>query len=411
MSGRPLRFCMVSTFYPPYNFGGDGITVRRLAGLLAERGHQVEVVHCIDSYRLTRTADSPVPGPYDDHPGVVHHGLRSRAGFLSPLVTHQTTSPGLKRGRLRSILGSGRFDVIHFHNISLIGPTALGYGKATTLLTMHDHWLVCPMHVLWRFNREVCPARRCVRCTLHAGRPPQLWRYTGALRRSLRHVDAFIAPSRFTRDQHFARGLPAASRVVQLQNFTPRPAPASADEARPHARPYFLFAGRLERVKGAHVLVRAFTRYHEADLLVAGTGGDAEWLKTMAEGRTHIHFLGRVPFERLEVLMRHAIALVVPSVGYEVLPTAILEAHALGTPVIGHDLGPIPEMLESGSGLTYRDEAELIAALETLRGDSGRRRAMGARAREVYLAEWTPERHLARYLELIHELQAERGVA
>jgi hypothetical protein len=51
MSGS-LRICMVTTFYPPFNFGGDGITVRRLVNTLAERGHHVEVVHCVDAFDL-----------------------------------------------------------------------------------------------------------------------------------------------------------------------------------------------------------------------------------------------------------------------------------------------------------------------------------------------------------------------
>ena len=49
---RPLRFCMITTFYPPYNCGGDGIFVHQLSNELARRGHQVDVIHCIDAYRL-----------------------------------------------------------------------------------------------------------------------------------------------------------------------------------------------------------------------------------------------------------------------------------------------------------------------------------------------------------------------
>jgi len=51
MISRPLRFCMITTFYPPYNFGGDGVFVQRLSNELARRGHSVEVIHCVDSYR------------------------------------------------------------------------------------------------------------------------------------------------------------------------------------------------------------------------------------------------------------------------------------------------------------------------------------------------------------------------
>ena len=407
MSDHPMRFCLVTTFYPPYTFGGDGIAVQRLAVALAERGHHVEVVHCIDAFRLLQSPDMLPVGDYTDHPAIVHHGLRSRAGFLSPLITQQTGRPGLKSRELRRILTGGRFDVVHFHNPSLIGPTALGYARAVTLYTMHEHWLVCPMHVLWRFDREPCPARQCIRCQLQGGRPPQLWRYTGLLEKSLKHVDAFIAPSVFTRDKHREFGLTVAAPIVHIPNFLHPPRPVEGGDPPPHPRPYFLFVGRLERIKGAHSLVDAFSRYRNADLLLAGAGHDAEALRAQAADSPHIHFLGPVPYARLETLMRHAIAVVVPSVGYEVFPTTVLEANAQGTPVIGHRLGPLPEMLDGRGGLTYGDETELIAALESLRANPALRTALGERGRAEYFAEWTPERHMARYLALIATLKLE----
>jgi glycosyltransferase involved in cell wall biosynthesis len=407
VTDRPQRFCLVSTFYPPYNFGGDGIAVRRLAVELAERGHHVEVVHCVDAFRVLQPPDMPSMGDYTDHPAIIHHGLHSRAGFLSPLITQQTARPGLKSRELRRILDGGRFDVVHFHNPSLIGLTAFAYTRATTLFTMHEHWLVCPMHVLWRFNREPCPARQCIRCQLQGGRPPQLWRYTSVLDRGLRHVDAFIAPSLFTREKHREFGLKVTAPIVHIPNFLPPPRPVVGADPPPHPTPYFLFVGRLERIKGAHVLVDAFTRYTKADLLLAGAGHDAVQLRAQAAGSPHIHFLGQMPYARLETLMRHAIAVVVPSVGYEVFPTTVLEANAQGTPVIGHRFGPLPEMLDGRGGLTYGDEAELIAALESLRTDLARRNALGERGRAEYFAEWTPERHMGRYFDLIATLKSE----
>ena len=44
------RFCFLTTFYPPYNFGGDGVAVQRLARALVRRGHHVTVVHDVDAF-------------------------------------------------------------------------------------------------------------------------------------------------------------------------------------------------------------------------------------------------------------------------------------------------------------------------------------------------------------------------
>jgi hypothetical protein len=46
-----LRFCSLTTFYPPFNFGGDGIDVQRTARALAARGHHVTVIHDVDAYQ------------------------------------------------------------------------------------------------------------------------------------------------------------------------------------------------------------------------------------------------------------------------------------------------------------------------------------------------------------------------
>lgn len=405
---RPLRFCMVTTFYPPFNFGGDGITVRRLVNTLAEQGHHVEVAHCVDAFEMLRPEGVPASGPYDDHPSVVHHALRSRAGWVSPLITQQTGSPGLKRRRLQRLLTAGQFDVIHFHNASLIGPTALGYGDAVKLYTTHEHWLVCPTHVLWRYNREPCTEQHCLSCVLHARRPPQLWRSAGLLRRSLRHVDAFIAPSRFTREKHLEFGLKVEAPIVHIPNFLPIPDPPPAADPRPHERSYFLFAGRLEPIKGAHVLVDEFRSYEHADLLVAGLGNEAQKLRHLAGGASNVHFLGGVPYAQLERLIRHAVAVIVPSVGYEVFPTVVLESYAQGTPVIGHRLGPLPEMLDGCGGLSYGTRAELRSALDAIRTDPEYRARLGRMALETYRAKWTPDRHLEAYFSLIADLKESR---
>ena len=139
-----------------------------------------------------------------------------------------------------------------------------------------------------------CDKPECLRCVLHGRRPPQLWRYTGLLRRTSRHVDAFIAPSRFTVAMHAERGF---SRPLEhLPHFIDRvdddwrrPGP------RPHDRPYFLFVGRLESIKGLQTVIPLWADVHEADLLIAGTGTYEGELRAMAGSNPRIKFLGALP--------------------------------------------------------------------------------------------------------------------
>ena len=405
----PLRFCMITTFYPPYNFGGDGIFVHRLSNELARLGHKVDVIHCRDSYRLL--AHRAPAQTYTNHPNVTVHSLRSRFGALSPLVTQQTGSPLLKVDAIRAILSSG-FDVIHYHNISLIGgPKILEYGRAIKLYTMHEYWLVCPMHTLFRFNRAACTHADCLLCSLMYGRPPQWWRYTGLLKRAVRHVDAFMAPSRFCKDAHLRRGLDAP--IIHLPLFvpaatsTPQPADASPEEA--GHLPYFLFVGRLEKLKGLHTLLPVFQRYARARLLIAGTGGDEQNLRRLAEGCNRIEFLGQQTAEQLRILYREATAVVVPSICYETFSLAAIEAFQQQTPVVVRNQGALPELIrESGGGLVYDTNEQLHAALDRLLDRPEERRRLGESGHDAYMRQWTAEAYMARYFGLIDELAARR---
>ena len=407
---RPLRFCHLSIFYPPYSFGGDAMYLYRLVNALAERGHEVDVIHCADSYHVLEPREPT--GNFPNHPNVTVHTLRSGWGRLSPLLSQQTGGTWMKTRRILEIFLGKSFDVIHYHNISLFGPRVLelapDYPDFIKLYTAHEHWLVCPMHVLWKNNERLCEKPDCLHCTLAFHRPPQWWRYTGLLDRCAASVDAFISPSRFTRQMLHDRGF--VREIAHVPYFVPPPANEAEsvlggpEEAPPHPRPFFLFVGRLEKIKGLQNLFPLFRTYPHADLLVAGTGNFEAELRAQARGMNNVVFLGSLEQARLRALYRHAIAVLVPSICYEVFGIIILEAYLQRTPVIVHRLGGLAEVVEeSQGGFSYNTPEELLEAMERLRSDPGLRRAMGGRGFEKYTERWSTEAHLAMYFEQLEE--------
>ena len=395
---------MINTFYPPYSFGGDGIFVHRLSNELGKRGHKVDVIHCIDSYRLGAGHD-PV-ATYDDHRNVTVHGITSPLGFLSPLATQQTGYPLFKSGRIQKILKKG-FDVIHYFNISLFGPKILQYGEGIKLYSMLEYWLVCPTHTLFRFNRAPCIKPHCFACSLVYRRPPQWWRYSGLLENSLKHIDTFIAPSRFTENVH--RRLELRSPIVHLPYFVPSTS-GTKPLAKTPEKPYFLFVGRLEKLKGLQTIIPVFRNYQKAELFIAGAGEYEAELKKLAGGCERIRFLGYVSGTRLENLYRHAVAVIVPSICFDVFPLVPMEALSLQTPVIVRNLGGMPEIVEdSGAGVIYDTTDELVSAMDQLLADSLYRNQLGQRGYQAYKKNWTAEVHMQRYFELIDEIAARRS--
>ena len=91
-----MRFLMVSIFYPPYSFGGDAIYLQRLCQELVRRGHEVDVVHCVDSFRFFGTPPKSFPKTSD---GVTVHRLESSFGKLEPLMAHQLESEAIDQRR------------------------------------------------------------------------------------------------------------------------------------------------------------------------------------------------------------------------------------------------------------------------------------------------------------------------
>lgn len=385
--------------------------VYRLANALAQRGHSVDIIQCIDAYYSLEPAKPRES--YPNHPNVSVHRLKSKAGILSPFLTQQTGFSFLKRKKIQQIIEGGGFDVIHFHNISLVGgPEVLEYGRATKLYTLHEYWLVCPTHVLFKFNREPCVKPSCLMCSIVYRRPPQWWRYTGMMEKALKQVDVLISPSQFTADMHTKMGLPMP--VVVIPMFAPMPRDHSDETKRLEhtvnpVRPYFIFVGRLEKIKGLQDVIPIFEDYSHADLVIVGTGKYQMALENLSRGNPRIRFMGWLSYEELMALYSKTIALIVPSLCYETFGQVIIEAFSMKTPVIAKDIGALRELVtESGGGYLYQKDSALIEAMERLRTNPDLRNCLGEKGYAAYQRYWTEDQHLDRYFKLIYEIQQKK---
>jgi len=400
---------MVTTFYPPESFGGDGLYVERLSKALARRGHRVTVVACRDAYRIC--GGDPAKGGAEE-PGSGGEGievvrLENAAGPLSPLATQLTGRPVFKKKALEEILAPGRFDVVHFHNISLVGgPGVLSLSPGSVkLYTLHEHWLLCPTHVFWKEKRKLCDRKTCFTCQIASERPPQLWRYGPFLREALENVDLFLSPSRFTLERHRGEGIERPMRVLPL--FVPD-APARGE---PPARPVFLYAGRLDRSKGPDALVTAAAGL-DAEIRIAGDGPERHLLEEAARKTSNVKILGPLEPARVGEEIAAARAVVAPSRCLETFGFAAAEAMLRGVPVVARRRGGLAEIVEeSGGGLLFEDDAELPPLLARLAADPALSSELGARGGEAARKLWLEDAHLSEYLSEVESLLASRGAA
>ena len=394
----PLRIMMLTTFYPPYSFGGDGISVQRMVRALAARGAEITVVHDKDAY-LALAGRAPVAAPNDPSPNIRVIGLKSPLGLVSSLITQQTGRTLVHGKALRALVDEIRPDVIWHNNVSLMGaPGVLDLPASLRIYEAHEHWLVCPTHVLWRHGRELCTEKQCLRCVIAHRRPPQLWRHTGFLDRQLEKMDLIIAKSEFSRKKHAEFGFGHDMKVLPLFLPPRKDAPERSAGSDIHPRPFFLFAGRLEEIKGVQDIIPVFRAQDRADLIVAGDGDYAPELKRLAQGDPRIRFLGRIPPEDLARYYAGALASIVPSICYETFGAILIESFREGTPVIARDLGPFPEIVNTaGAGCLFGTEAELVAAIDRVQDDPTLRGTWSDAALAAFDQHWREDRVLHQY--------------
>jgi glycosyltransferase involved in cell wall biosynthesis len=407
---------MVTTFFGGHSFGGDAAYVDRLARALLRRGHEVHVFHCADAFNAVRRGH-PLR-PFTPPPGLHVHKLESRFGILSPLATQVTGQPYFKADALREALDAVDTDVVHFHNISLIGgPGVLHMGRGSVrLMTAHEHWLICPMHLFWKYDRRPCDRPDCIRCCLRGGRPPQVWRYTGAIDRGLQKLDALIFPTRHALEEHRRRRIGAP--LVHLPYFLPDDWSGGIEDHPPEAprRPYLAAAGRLVKMKGFQRLIPIMRLLPEVDLRIAGAGPYERRLRAIASELPNVRFEGLLSGQALARLFQGARAVVVPSLFPETFGYVVLEAFAVRTPVVVHQGGGAlyETGVLSGGGLGYQTDAELLLAMRRLVHDEDLREDLADRGYVTRTGEWSEAAHLHRYFGLIESIRAGRrfeGVA
>lgn len=396
-----MKICLLNNWFPPDNYAGSGIVVYLLANALAEEGHDVTVVYDRDAFRFKSGGRSQSNMPCHRNVRVIP--LETHLSKLTPVVTHQTGRPILKEEVFNEIFREP-YDVIHFNNVSLMGaPLLYRYGKGLKIATLHDYWMLCPISTLFKYGRKICHRKNCFFCTLVCKKPPQLWRWSGLLRREVKHIAAFLSPSLFLKELHEQQGF--TRPIIYLPNMIGS-SNKGHKEQNGGGSDYFLFVGRVELVKGVQEIIPSFRTGAFGKLLIAGDGTYRDKLERLAGGSPYIEFMGFLDQNKLRELYSKALATIVPSIWYDNQPTVILESFSQGVPVVSHNLAGHGELTKlSKGGLVYSNRAELEAALQQLHENTSLRERLGASGRSYVMCRHTAEVHLRNYMSIIKHLR------
>ncbi|MCJ2520061.1 MAG: glycosyltransferase [Candidatus Thermoplasmatota archaeon] len=384
---------MVSTFYPPYHLGGDATHVQYLAQALSERGHEVHVEFSPAAYNLKRKGD-PASATIE-HDGIRLHPIPSPYGRMQPIAAHVLGRSKSVTRFHEDLMKRIRPDVVHFHNISLLGLGVLGQTHTPrTLYTAHDYWIRCPRSDLFKYGRYPCDAPTCTRCALVSRRPPQVWRTERAWR-DFRKVDCVIAPSRFMAE---AIEQEVTCPIVHIPNFAPDQNP---DGPTWEPRDYYLYVGDHHVRKGVMELAHAASMRPEAlSVVFVGHGRDERRLRGLQEKKlADIDVKGWVSPLELTRLYRKARALIIPSLWHDNSPLVGIEALSWGTPLLVSRRGGLEELTSGGeAGSSFEPRAADI--LSTLDGfeEEGLPQRLREPARRAYEAHHDPDVYLEEYM-------------
>lgn len=257
--------------------------------------------------------------------------------------------------KLEQLIIKEKPDIAHIHlmfnslSVSIL-PILKKY-NIPTVMSVHDYRLVCPAYTLTDGKGnfcERCKEREYINCILHLCSKRNLINSTMLCVDSyfrtlfippIKYIDKFIFVSKFSMNKHIHIDGRFKYKCTSLYNFTP-----VIKNYEPIKGNYILFFGRISEEKGIITLLNAIRNLPAIKLKLAGTGPLLDILKNVSP--PNAEFVGFKQGDELKELIHNASFVIVPSECYENNPMTIIESYAIGTPVIGSDLGGIPELIE-----------------------------------------------------------------
>lgn len=340
---------MVNKFLHPN--GGSETYIFKLGGYLKEQGHNVEYFGMEHEGRCVGNSVNAYTSDMD------FHGGSKISKITYPLKTIYSKEA---RKKIRLVLDNFKPDVVHINNFNFqLTPSIILEIKKWSkkedkdvkiIFTAHDYQLVCPNHMMnnpiTHKNCEKCVGGKFSNCIkgkcIHSSTAKSVigalegwfWKWKGVYK----YIDTLVCPSYFMKSKMDTNPL-FAEKTIALHNFI--------DEVKwfdTVKEDYVLYFGRFSEEKGIKTLINVCKDLPNINFVFAGTGP----LEDEIEGVKNIKNVGFKKGLELEMLIRKAKFSIYPSEWYENCPFSVMESQMYCTPVLGADIGGIPELINVG---------------------------------------------------------------
>ncbi|WP_339104225.1 glycosyltransferase [Haloterrigena salinisoli] len=357
--------CLINAFFPPHEFGGAENYVFRIAKELVSEGHDVSVIAAkpFDGSLKAEHAKFEGINVYYFYPAnISYRGNGTGSNPVAKGIWHQLDTVNLhSRSVVRKLLKEIDPDIVHTNNLMGIS-TAIGKPiqkhRSLHVHTLHDYSLICPKSNLLR--DRTAPDDELQVCN----DPPLPCKGFKKLKQSTFGTpDIVTGPSNHVIEIHNQHGYFSEAEQQRLQLGVEAPVDTVPERSQ---EPSVLYVGKHLKAKGLDTLYEAATELPEVTFHICGTGPYDEVAKEKSREHENIVYHGYIDDDELDTLRQRVSAAVIPSIWMENSPLTIYESFRVGLPVIGSDIGGIPELVNEGKTgwlFTPGDSNELIKTI------------------------------------------------
>lgn len=313
--------------------GGEDTVVANEKKMLEDNGHKV--------FMYTRHNDE----------------IKKRGMFGKIKLIFETIYSFKTIREVKKIIRENKINIVHVHNtLPLISPSVYKAAKdcgCKVVQTVHNFRLVCP-GATFTCGGKVC--EKCVTDGLKFAIKNKCYRNStiqtlvvvlmlkiNRIIGSYNKVSAYIALTEFNKKK--LEILISKDKIFVKPNFTDK---SNINIIAPKDRKYFMFLGRVDKLKGINILLESWKSIKEEKLIIVGSGPEDDYVRKFISNNkmNNVNFGGIKSREEAMKLLSYAKALIMPSQWYEGFPMIIVEALSQGVPIIGSNIGNVGILLK-----------------------------------------------------------------
>ena len=367
-----MKILLVNKFH--YLKGGSEKYYFELGQLLKENGHEVAFFSMEDEKNIKTGCKEYFVKPID---------LNTGSKFKALDVIYSKSNKKIMEQALEEF----KPDIVHLNNFqrqlsaSIIEP--IKKRNIPIVYTAHDVQAICPAILMLDNNKNIC--EKCMngkyincinkKCNKGSTLKSIIGAIEGYYYRNkkiyTKQIDKIITPSNFYKNKLIEDGI-SEEKIEVLHNFID----TKEYNIKTQDKGYGLYIGRLSKEKGIFNLLESVKKIKSAKIKIAGEGPEKEEIiKFIKENKlqSKVELLGFLNKENVKEQISNCRFVVTPSIWYENCPYSVMEALTIGKPVIGANIGGIPELVKNEiNGLTYdfNDVENLSSKMKKLFQDS-----------------------------------------